>query len=99
MIAIDTNVPVRFLIHDDISPFEVARDIINSCSAKRPAFICIEVLAELVWVLVRSYKYSRNEITAAVIGLISAGDLHLERFKVLQSSYPFTRVKVLGFPI
>ena len=78
MIAIDTNVLVRFLIHDDISPFEVARDIINSGSAKRPAFICQKVLVELVWFLERSCKYSQNEITAAVMGLVSAAQLQVE---------------------
>jgi len=52
---------------------------------------------ELVWIIEPFYKYFRNEITAAVIGLISAGDLHLERFKVLQSSYPFYQGQGFGF--
>ena len=50
----------------------------NNCSAKQPAFICREVLVELVWVLERSYRYSRNEITAAGMGLIPAAELHVE---------------------
>ena len=33
---------------------------------------------ELVWIFERSYKYSRNEITAAVMGLIPAAELHVE---------------------
>ncbi len=33
---------------------------------------------ELVWVLERSYKYSRNEIMAAVMGLVPAAELHVE---------------------
>ena len=33
---------------------------------------------ELVWVHERSYRYSRNEITAAVMGLIPAAELHVE---------------------
>jgi len=71
-IALDTNVLVRFLTHDGISPFEITRDIINRCSAKRTAFMCREVLVNLVRVLERSYKYSLNEIEAAVMGLVSA---------------------------
>ena len=50
----------------------------NNCGAKQPAFICREVLVELVWVLERSYRYSRNEITDSVMGLISAAKLHVE---------------------
>ena len=77
-IALDTNVLVRFLTQDDIEQFEIARDIINSCSATRPTFICREVLVELIWVLEHSYKYSRNEITAAVMGLVSVAELQVE---------------------
>ena len=33
---------------------------------------------ELVWVLERSYKYSRNEIMAAVMGLVPAAELYAE---------------------
>ena len=68
-IALDTNVLVCFLTQDDIEQFEIARDIINSCSATRLAFVCREVLVELIWVLKRSYKCSSNEITAARDGI------------------------------
>ena len=52
--------------------------VISSCRAKRPAFIFREVVVELVWVLERFYKYSQNEITAAVMGLVSAAELQVE---------------------
>jgi predicted nucleic-acid-binding protein len=61
-IALDTNVLMRFLTQDDIGLFEIAQGIINSCGAMRPAFICREVLMELVRLLERFYKYCRNEI-------------------------------------
>ena len=50
----------------------------NNCSAKQSAFIRREVLVELVWVLERSYRYTQNEITAAVMALIPAAELHVE---------------------
>lgn len=36
------------LTQDDTEQFEIARDVINSCSATRPAFICRKILVELV---------------------------------------------------
>ena len=96
-IALDTNVLVRFLTQDDTEQFEIAQDIINNCSAKQPAFICREVLVELVWVLERSYKYSRNEITAAVMGLISAAELHVETAQDVAEILPLYQNEGFGF--
>ena len=77
-IALDTHVLMRFfLTQDDTEEFKIAQGVISSRIATRPAFICQEVLVELVWVLERSYKYSRNEITAAVMGLVSAAELQV----------------------
>ncbi len=50
----------------------------NNYGARQSAFIYLEVLVELVWVLERSYRYSRNVITAAVMGLIPAAELHVK---------------------
>jgi predicted nucleic-acid-binding protein len=96
-IALDTNVLVRFLTQDDTEQFEIAQDIINKCSAKQPAFICREVLVELVWVLERSYKYSRNEITAAVMGLISAAKLNVETAQDVAEILPLYQNEGFGF--
>ena len=96
-IALDTNVLVRFLTQDDTEQFEIAQDIINKCSAKQPAFICREVLVELVWVLERSYRYSRNEITAAVMGLISAAKLNVETAQDVAEILPLYQNEGFGF--
>jgi predicted nucleic-acid-binding protein len=96
-IALDTNVLVRFLTQDDTEQFEIAQNVINNCSAKQPAFICREVLVELVWVFERSYKYSRNEITAAVMGLVSAAELQVETAQDVAEILPLYRNEGFGF--
>jgi predicted nucleic-acid-binding protein len=96
-IALDTNVLVRFLTQNDTEQFEIAQNVINNCSAKQPAFICREVLVELVWVLERSYKYSRNEITAAVMGLVSAAELQVETAQDVAEILPLYRNEGFGF--
>lgn len=45
---------------------------------ERPGFIGSVVLAEITWVLSRAYKASREEIAAAVEGLLRSAELIVE---------------------
>lgn len=47
MIAIDTNVLMRYLVGDVATHAEYARELFNSLTATRPGFICREVVVEL----------------------------------------------------
>ena len=78
MIALDANVLIRYLARDDIDQFNMANDLINSCTADQPGYVCREVMIELVWVLECSYKYSREEIADALVSIISASQLEVE---------------------
>jgi predicted nucleic-acid-binding protein len=78
MIALDTNVLVRYLARDDVDQFNIANDLINSCTADHPGYVCREVMIELVWVLERSYKYSREEIADVLESIVSASQLEVE---------------------
>lgn len=78
MIALDTNVVLRFLVQDD--PLQSARAVafFASLSPEQPAYLCREVLVELVQVLERDDRLSRPEIAAALDGLLSARELIVE---------------------
>ncbi len=54
MIAIDTNVLVRYLVCGDAEQAEAARVLLAELSPERPGFICREVTIEIVWVLERA---------------------------------------------
>ncbi|MDE2906398.1 MAG: PIN domain-containing protein, partial [Acidobacteriota bacterium] len=54
MIALDTNVLVRYLVDDDPEQAETARALLASVTPTRPGFVCREVMVELVWVLRRT---------------------------------------------
>lgn len=60
MIALDTNVLVRYLVDDDAEQARAARKLLEGLAAERPAFICREVMIELVWVLQRAYRLPRS---------------------------------------
>ena len=78
MIALDTNVLVRYLVADDAAQTEAARGLIAGLTAERPGFICREVTVELVWVLERTYRFSRERIAEVLDELIASVELEIE---------------------
>jgi predicted nucleic-acid-binding protein len=79
MIGLDTNVLVRYFVGDDAVQAAKARTIIeDELTAADPGWINRVVIAELGWVLSRSYKRSHEEIADAVEWLLSAEQLCVE---------------------
>lgn len=78
MIAVDTNVLLRFVLRDDEMQFQKASRFFNSRTADDPAFVSLIVLAELVWALRRRYGYSRNEARSLVATLLETAELSFE---------------------
>ena len=85
MIALDTNVLVRFLTQDDDAQFQVAADLIEGCTRDVPGYVCREVMIELVWVLERAYKYSCEEIADALLSIVTASQLSVENAQDIAS--------------
>ena len=78
MIALDTNVLVRYLTRDDPAQAAVADKVIAGLAAEAPGFICREVIVELVWVLERRYRVPRAEIASALEALLAAAEIAVE---------------------
>ena len=78
MIAIDTNILVRYLVNDDLAQAKAARELMESLTPEQPGFICREVTIEVVWVLERSYKFSRAQIVTALEQLAASDDIVIE---------------------
>ena len=62
MLAVDTNVVVRYLTRDDAEQFAKASALIGS----NDVYVCTTVLLETEWVLRRGYRFSRQRIIAAL---------------------------------
>ena len=67
MLALDTNVILRYLVQDNEVQAEAAGFLIESLTADRPGFICREVTVEMVWVLERSYRFTRSQIADVLV--------------------------------
>lgn len=78
MIALDTNVLVRYLVRDDPGQAAAADAVFAELRTGRQGFIGREVVVELVWVLERSYKFGREAIAAVLEGLLAAPEIVVE---------------------
>ena len=78
MIALDTNVLVRYLVADDTRQAEAARVLLAGLTTVRSAFVCREVTVELVWVLERAYRFSRDRISTVLEELVATEELEFE---------------------
>lgn len=97
MIALDTNVLVRFLVQDHPEQARLAGEIIDQLSDEAPGFISREVLIELVWVLERAYRLGRDEIAAALDGLLTSTELQIEESDDAGSAVELYRNDGFGF--
>ena len=79
MLGIDTNVLVRFLVRDDEVQFDKARKLIKrEVAAGRRVLVNQLVLMEAEWVLRSRYAVPKNQIIAAISGLLDATDVQFE---------------------
>lgn len=74
MIALDTNVVVRFLVNDDRAQGRRARDLI----ARGETFVGLTVLLEAEWVLRSAYGFPPAEIQRFFRALLGLPGMHTE---------------------
>ena len=74
-IIADTNILLRAVIGDDAEQSHLARLALSS--AER-VILSRQALCELVWVLSRSYKLPKDEISNVILGLLDAENVIAE---------------------
>lgn len=73
MIALDTNVWVRYLVEDDPEQTERATRVIETTLDRdETIFVPLLTLAEIVWVLSARYRFPRPQIVETLEGLYQA---------------------------
>ena len=78
MIGIDTNIFLRFYLKDNPDQSARAAALIQSFAPPELGYISLVTLAELIWVLDRTYRKSRGEISALIRGLLESKQVILE---------------------
>ena len=74
MLAVDTNVIVRYLTRDDAEQFARASALIHN----EDVYACTTVLLETEWVLRRAYRFSRERVVAALTAFAGLPSVTLE---------------------
>ncbi len=78
MIAVDTNVLVRYWTRDDAGQANAARALLEGLTSERQGFICREVAIETAWVLERAYKFTRAQVADVLLDMTATDSLAVE---------------------
>jgi predicted nucleic-acid-binding protein len=97
VIGLDTNVLVRFFTRDDEAQFFRARFLIRSLTSDEPGFIPLVTLAEMVWVLERSYRTAKPVIVKIVESLLQMPGLVLEKAETVEKALRVFRTSSADF--
>lgn len=92
MIALDTNVLVRFITQDDPVQCTQADEIMRSLSAANPAWIGVGVLLELAWTLARIYKVEQAGIVRALEDLVDRQEFRIEEVDTVMDAIRVLRM-------
>ena len=74
MLAVDTNVIVRYLTRDDTEQFAKFSALISG----EDVYVCTTVLLETEWVLRRGYRFSREQVVIALAAFAGLPRVTLE---------------------
>jgi predicted nucleic-acid-binding protein len=78
VIGLDTNVLLRFYLKDHPDQSARAAALVQAFSPQEPGHISLVTLAELIWVMDRTYRKPRIEISALIRGLLESRQVVLD---------------------
>jgi predicted nucleic-acid-binding protein len=87
VLAVDTNVVVRYLTRDDAEQFAKASALIGG----EEVYVCTTVLLETEWVLRRGYRFGRERIIAALAAFAGLPRVSLEDPGLVAKALDWTR--------
>lgn len=98
MLGIDTNVLVRFLVHDDEAQFlRAQKSSRREITAGRPVLVSLLVLLETEWVLRSRYGVSKVEVIATISALLKSVDVDMEDEGAVEEALFLWKDRAAGF--
>jgi predicted nucleic-acid-binding protein len=86
MIALDTNVLVRFATRDDEGQFARESEFMSSLTSANQGFLGTVVLVETWWVLSRAYEYPAAETVRYLTALLDTDELLVQEPDVIRAA-------------
>ena len=97
-VVVDTSVFIRLFTMDDESKSTKAKELIEKAiSGEVEIFVPFIVVAEIVWVLEKIYRVSKEEISEIIESLINTPGMNVELSGVVRSALGFYRGKNIKF--
>ncbi|MDR0284048.1 MAG: type II toxin-antitoxin system VapC family toxin [Propionibacteriaceae bacterium] len=90
MIALDANVLVRYVMRDDPQQTAQADALFGTLTARDPGYLSVVVLAELWWVLDRTYHRTRAERQQLFGDLLATDELAFENERTVKQALSVT---------
>lgn len=85
MPALDTNVLVRYIVHDDETQLAAAKRLISRIVGEGSTlFVPVTVVLELEWVLRSSFGFAKDDVLLTLSSLFSAAELSFESDRALE---------------
>lgn len=78
MIAVDTNVLLRYVLQDDPRQSALASAFMRQRAPEDPAFISTAVVLEFIWTLRRRYGFAQTDVSPVVASLARSKDIVLQ---------------------
>ena len=87
MIAADTNLVVRYLVHDDPHQTAIVERVFGEAEARgEPIFLSHLVLCEVCWTLTSSYRLGKAAVVAALQALLHDGAFLLQDREIVEGA-------------
>ena len=96
MIALDTNVLVRYIVQDGGNQAETAAQVIEAqLTETNPGFVSLPVICELAWTLRTRYKRSRDDVRAVILLLMDAHQLVIDQQDLITNAINDDRADIV----
>ncbi len=86
MIGIDTNVLVRFITNDDPARSQTASQFMATLTVENPGYVSLPVTLEVIWVLLRLFKFSKAEVIHTLESLTRTNELRFQHVAIVRSA-------------
>ncbi|HTJ56225.1 MAG TPA: type II toxin-antitoxin system VapC family toxin [Devosiaceae bacterium] len=97
MIGADSNLLLRLFVDDDAEQHRRAVEFFADRPADDPVYVNVLVLAELVWLLSRRYRYPNATIIDTLEALLTNAGFMMERADLIMSAIQQARTLHTGF--
>ena len=87
MIALDTNVLLRYFVQDGDHQAAIATHLIEQIlSADKPGYISLPVVCEVVWAMQTTYRQSRLAIATSLSFLLDSTQVEVEAGEIVAAA-------------